>query len=122
MEKRIDRLSDKNANRPSGQLPSNTQQNPRPPVQNAQSQKYQPPPTRNEHVNAISTRSGKSYNSPTIPTETTDPIVQNSDNEIEIEEEAEPIQTVKTSAGPPKPVVSPELKAYKPRIPFPQRS
>lgn len=53
----------RNQNRVPGTLPSNIQPNPKPSVQN---KKYIPPNTRNEHVNAISTRSGKVYDSPTL--------------------------------------------------------
>ncbi|GKB70877.1 hypothetical protein Tco_0932289 [Tanacetum coccineum] len=53
----FDRLADKQSGRPSGSLPSNTQPNPR----GNNSKAYQPPQSRNEHVNAIFTRSSKSY-------------------------------------------------------------
>ncbi|GJS94658.1 hypothetical protein Tco_0801626 [Tanacetum coccineum] len=58
LETKFDRLADKQSGRPSGSLPSNTQPNPR------GSKAYQPPQARNEHVNAVFTRSGKSYNPP----------------------------------------------------------
>ncbi|GJU97895.1 hypothetical protein Tco_1327166 [Tanacetum coccineum] len=56
----FDRLADKQSGRPSGSLPSNTQPNPR----GGNSKAYQPPQAHNEHVNAVFTRSGKSYNPP----------------------------------------------------------
>ncbi|GKB82343.1 hypothetical protein Tco_0949238 [Tanacetum coccineum] len=59
LETKFDRLADKQSGRPSGSLPSNTLPNPRGSNLNA----YQPPQSRNEHVNAIFTRSGKSYDS-----------------------------------------------------------
>ncbi|GKF22258.1 hypothetical protein Tco_0074580 [Tanacetum coccineum] len=58
LETKFDRLDAKQSGRPSGSLPSNTQPNPK--VHN--SKVYQPPQSRNEHVNAVFTRSGKSYN------------------------------------------------------------
>ncbi|GKA05247.1 reverse transcriptase domain-containing protein [Tanacetum coccineum] len=51
---------EKQSGRPSGSLPSNTQPNPK--GHNAKA--YQPPQSRNEHVNVVFTRSGKSYNPP----------------------------------------------------------
>ena len=50
-ESKINRLTDKQSARPSGSLPSNTQPNP----QRNKSKVYQPPQTRNEHVNAVFT-------------------------------------------------------------------
>ncbi|GJV34655.1 hypothetical protein Tco_1395055 [Tanacetum coccineum] len=60
LETKFDRLADKQSSRPSGSLPSNTQPNPR----GSNSKAYQPPQARNEHVNVVFTRSGKSYNPP----------------------------------------------------------
>ncbi|GJX65888.1 hypothetical protein Tco_0300231 [Tanacetum coccineum] len=54
---KFDRFADKKSGRPSGSLLSNTQPNPN----GSSSKTYQPPQARNEHVNAIFTRSGKSY-------------------------------------------------------------
>ncbi|GJS57281.1 hypothetical protein Tco_0652065 [Tanacetum coccineum] len=59
LETKFDRLADKQFGRPSGSLSSNTQ-NPK----GHNSKAYQPPQSRNEHVNDVFTRSGKSYNSP----------------------------------------------------------
>ncbi|GKD85016.1 hypothetical protein Tco_1356170, partial [Tanacetum coccineum] len=56
-------LADKQSGRPSGSLPSNTQQNPR----GNNSKAYQPPQSCNEHVNVVFTRSGKSYDPPVNP-------------------------------------------------------
>ncbi|GKE60593.1 reverse transcriptase domain-containing protein, partial [Tanacetum coccineum] len=53
LEAKFDRLADKQSARPSGSLPSNTQPNPR----GNPSKPYQPPQARNEHVNAVFTRS-----------------------------------------------------------------
>ncbi|GJV40694.1 reverse transcriptase domain-containing protein [Tanacetum coccineum] len=60
LETKFDRLADKQSGRPSGSLPSNTQPNPK----RHNSKVYQPPQSRNEHMNAVFTKSGKSYNPP----------------------------------------------------------
>ncbi|GKC19085.1 reverse transcriptase domain-containing protein [Tanacetum coccineum] len=107
LETKFDRLADKQSGRPSGSLPSNTQPNPR------GSKAYQPPQALNEHVNAIFTRSGKSYNPPDNPNErnkSENPI--NFDSDVE---DDEPTQQPKTQ--PPKPVKETPLpKPYKPKI------
>ncbi|GJS67321.1 reverse transcriptase domain-containing protein [Tanacetum coccineum] len=63
LETKFDRLADKQSGRPSGSLLSNTQPNPR----GNNSKAYQPLQSRNEHVNAVFTRSGKSYDPPDNP-------------------------------------------------------
>ncbi|GJX00114.1 reverse transcriptase domain-containing protein [Tanacetum coccineum] len=63
LEAKFDRLADKQSGQPSGSFPSNTQPNPK----GSSSKPYQPPQARNEHVNAIFTRSGKSYDPPDNP-------------------------------------------------------
>ncbi|GJS44687.1 reverse transcriptase domain-containing protein [Tanacetum coccineum] len=93
----FDRLADKQSGRPSGSLPSNTQPNPR----GSNSKAYQPPQARNEHVNAVFTRSGKSYNPPDNP----DDQQNNSQNAINFDsddEDDEPTPQPKTQ--PAKPV------------------
>ncbi|GKB97315.1 reverse transcriptase domain-containing protein, partial [Tanacetum coccineum] len=81
LETMFDRLADKQSSRPSGSIPSNTQPNPR----GSNSKAYQPPQARNEHVNAVFTRSGKTYNPPENPNEeqnkTESPINFDSDDE-----------------------------------------
>ncbi|GJW62305.1 hypothetical protein Tco_0111640 [Tanacetum coccineum] len=76
-------LAEKQSGRPSGSLPSNTQLNPK----GHNSKVYQPPQSRNEHVNAVFTRSGKSYNPPVNPNDQRDnsetPINFDSDDEDE---------------------------------------
>ncbi|GJW24154.1 reverse transcriptase domain-containing protein [Tanacetum coccineum] len=113
LETKFDRLADKQSGRPSGSLPSNTQPNPR------GSKAYQPPQARNEHVNAVFTRSGKSYNPPDNP----DDQQNNSENPINFDsddEDDEPTPQPKTQ--PTKPVKETPLpKPYKPKIPYPQR-
>ncbi|GJX01888.1 hypothetical protein Tco_0185801 [Tanacetum coccineum] len=63
LEAKFDRLADKQSGRPSGSLPSNTQPNPK----GSSSKPYQPSQARNEHVNVVFTRSGKSYDPPINP-------------------------------------------------------
>ncbi|GJT10949.1 hypothetical protein Tco_0857991 [Tanacetum coccineum] len=79
LETKFDRIADKQSGRPSGSLPSNTQPNTR------GSKAYQPSQACNEHVNAVFTRSGKSYNPPENPNEeqnkTRNPINFDSDDE-----------------------------------------
>nr|GEW19732.1 reverse transcriptase domain-containing protein [Tanacetum cinerariifolium] len=59
LETKFDRLGDKQSGRPSRSLPSNTQPNPK----GHNSKAYQLPQARNEHMNAMFTRSGY-WNSP----------------------------------------------------------
>ncbi|GKC87323.1 reverse transcriptase domain-containing protein [Tanacetum coccineum] len=111
---KFDRLVDKQSARPSVSLSRNTQPNPRgnPP------KPYTPPQAQNEHVNAIFTRSGRSYDPPTNPNNSQNqndsqhPIDFNSDDEDE-----EPTPQPQT----PKPKEAPTPKPYKPRTPYPQR-
>nr|GEW59878.1 retrovirus-related Pol polyprotein from transposon 17.6 [Tanacetum cinerariifolium] len=81
LETKFDRLADKQSGRPSGSLPSNIQPNPK----GHNSKTYQPPQARNEHINALFTRSGKSYYPPVNPNDQQDksktPINFDSDNE-----------------------------------------
>nr|GEW38318.1 reverse transcriptase domain-containing protein [Tanacetum cinerariifolium] len=96
-------------------LPSNTQLN----LKGQNSKAYQPPQSRNEHINAIFTRSGKSYNPPVNPNDQQN----NSENPISFdsdEEEEEPTPQPKTQN--PKPVKETLFpKLYKPKIPYRQR-
>ncbi|GKA38372.1 hypothetical protein Tco_0730923 [Tanacetum coccineum] len=115
LETKFDRLADKQSGRPSGSFPSNTQPNPR----GNNSKSYQPPQSRNEHVNVIFTRSGKAYDPPDNPNDqqknSETPIYFDSDDEDD-----EP--TPKPKTQPPKPVKETPLpKPYKPKIPYPQR-
>ncbi|GKA76203.1 hypothetical protein Tco_0782664 [Tanacetum coccineum] len=115
VETKFDRLADKQSGRPSRSLPSNTQPNPR----SNNSKAYQPSQSRNEHVNAVFTRSGKSYDLPDNPNEQQN----NPENPINFDrddEDEEPTAQRKTQ--PPKPVKGTSLlKPYKPKIPYPQR-
>ncbi|GKC57298.1 hypothetical protein Tco_1084896, partial [Tanacetum coccineum] len=63
LETKFYRIANKQSGRPSRSLPSNTQPNPR----GGNSKAYQPPQSHNEHVNAVFTRSGKSYDLPDNP-------------------------------------------------------
>ncbi|GKE30036.1 reverse transcriptase domain-containing protein [Tanacetum coccineum] len=92
----------------------NTQLNPK----RNNSKAYQPPQSRNEHVNAVFTRSRKSYNPPVNPNDqqndSENPINFNSDDE---DEEPTPQQKNQN----PKPVKETPLpKPYKPKILYPQ--
>ncbi|GJX78214.1 reverse transcriptase domain-containing protein [Tanacetum coccineum] len=60
LENKFDKLADKQSGRPSRSLPSNTQPNPQ------GSKAYQPPQARNEHVNAVFTRSAIQINVPLV--------------------------------------------------------
>ncbi|GJV80644.1 hypothetical protein Tco_1516514 [Tanacetum coccineum] len=68
LKTKFDRLADKQSGQPSGSLPNNTQPNPK----GHNSKAYQPPQSRNEHVNVVFTRSGKSYNPPINPNDQQD--------------------------------------------------
>ncbi|GKB32070.1 reverse transcriptase domain-containing protein [Tanacetum coccineum] len=110
LETKFDRLADKQSGRPSGSLPSNTQPNPK----GHNSKAYQPPQSRNEHVNVVFTRSGKSYNPPVNQND------QQNDSETLInfdsdDEDEEPTPQPKTQN--PKPVKETPLpKPYKPKM------
>ncbi|GJU35564.1 hypothetical protein Tco_1183918 [Tanacetum coccineum] len=91
------RLADKQSGRPSGSLPSNTQPNPK----GSSSKPYQPPQARNEHVNAVFTRSGKSYDTPINPND------QQNESETPINfdsEDGDKESTPQPKSQTPKPV------------------
>ncbi|GKA37176.1 reverse transcriptase domain-containing protein [Tanacetum coccineum] len=115
LEGKFDRFADKQSGRPSGSLPSNTQPNPK----GSSSKPYQPPQARNEHVNAISTRSGKSYDPPVNPND------QQNDSETPINFDSDDEDDEPTPQPKPKnlkPVKeTPTPKPYKPKVPYPQR-
>ncbi|GJU98723.1 hypothetical protein Tco_1327994 [Tanacetum coccineum] len=115
LEAKCNRLADKQSGRPSGSLPSNTQHNPK----GSSSKPYQPPQARNEHVNAVFTWSGKSYDPPDNPNDQQN----NSETPINFDsddEDDEPTPQPKPKI--PKPVKeTPIPKPYKPKIPYPQR-
>ncbi|GKB38754.1 hypothetical protein Tco_0883696 [Tanacetum coccineum] len=111
----LQKFADKQSDRPSGSLPSNTQPNPK----GSSSKPYQPPQARNKHVNAISTRSGKSYDPLVNPNyqqnNSKTPINFDSDNE---DDEPTP-QPKSKNIKPVKETPTP--KPYKPIVPYPQR-
>nr|GEX71591.1 retrovirus-related Pol polyprotein from transposon TNT 1-94 [Tanacetum cinerariifolium] len=112
LEAKFDRFTDKQSGRPSGSLPINTQPNPK----GSSSKPYQLPQAQNEHVNALSIQSGKSYNPPVNLND------QQNDYETPInfdrdDEDDEPQPKPKN----PKPVKeTPTPKPYKPKVPYPQ--
>ncbi|GJW85902.1 reverse transcriptase domain-containing protein [Tanacetum coccineum] len=114
IEDKFDRLADKQSGRPSRSLPSNTQPNPR----GKNSKSYQPPQSRNKHVNSVFTRSGKSFYPPVNPN------CQQNNSETPInfdsdDEDDEPTPQPKTQ--PPKPSKETPLpKPYNAKIPYPQ--
>ncbi|GJY00974.1 hypothetical protein Tco_0359126 [Tanacetum coccineum] len=114
LKAKFDRLTDKQSGRPSGSLPSNTQPNPK----GSSSKPYQPSQARNEQVNDVFTRSGKSYDPPINPNDQPNnsetPIIFDSADEDE-----EP--TPQPKPKDPKPVKENTTpKPYKPKIPYPQ--
>ncbi|GKB68342.1 hypothetical protein Tco_0929754 [Tanacetum coccineum] len=114
LEAKFIRLADKQSGRPSRSLPSNTQPNPK----GRSSKPYQKPKSRNEHVNGVFTRSGKTYNPPINPNDqpndSESPINFDSDNE---DKEPTP-QPKPKELNPVKETLIP--KPYKPKIPYPQ--
>ncbi|GJS61670.1 hypothetical protein Tco_0656454 [Tanacetum coccineum] len=114
LETKFDRLAHKQSGRPSRSLPNNTQPNPR----GNNSKAYQPPQSRNEHVNVVFIRSGKSYDPPVNPNDQQN----NSETPINFDnadEDEEPTPQPKTQ--PLKPVKETPLpKPYKPKTPYPQ--
>ncbi|GKE35754.1 reverse transcriptase domain-containing protein, partial [Tanacetum coccineum] len=93
----------------------NTQPNPK----GHKSKAYQPSQSRNEHVNAVFTRSGKSYNPPVNPNNQQEKF-KTSINFDSDDEDEEPTSQPKTQN--PKPVKETPLpKPYKPKILYPQR-
>ncbi|GJR21012.1 reverse transcriptase domain-containing protein [Tanacetum coccineum] len=115
LETKFYRLADKQSGRPSGSLPSNTQPNPK--AHNSKA--YQPPQSRNEHVKAVFTISGKSYNPPVDPNDQQNysetPINFDSDDEDDE-------QAPQTKTQNPKSVKETLLpKPYKSKILYSQR-
>nr|XP_043613200.1 uncharacterized protein LOC122585154 [Erigeron canadensis] len=115
--------------RSQGTLPSNTRQNPRPQFSQGQNQgpnngqKYTPPPVRQEQAKAITTRTGRSYDPPTMPNVVVSDVHDSGNDDADVDEEIEMEDnpTVKNPVTPQKPVVEPEVKPYKAKISFPQR-
>nr|GEX61444.1 reverse transcriptase domain-containing protein [Tanacetum cinerariifolium] len=111
LKTKFDKLAEKQSGPPSGSLPSNTQPNPQ------GGKAYQPLQAHNEHVNAVSTRSGKSYDPPDNQNDQQKETPINFDSD---DEDDEPTPQQKTQ--PTKLVKETSLpKPYKPKIPYPQR-
>ncbi|GKB97582.1 reverse transcriptase domain-containing protein [Tanacetum coccineum] len=112
LETKFDRLTEKKSGRPSGLLPSNTQPNPR----GNNSKAYQQPQSRNEQVNVVFTRSGKTYDSPINPND------QQEDAKIFDSDDENKEPTPQPKPQLPKLLKeTPIPKPYKPKIPYPQR-
>ncbi|PWA37048.1 hypothetical protein CTI12_AA594230 [Artemisia annua] len=112
LEHKFGRLSNQFSSRPPGALPSNTQSNPKPTSSGSNNKAYRPPPTRNEHINVVFTRTGLSYDPPQNPNQTTI-IHDDSEDEDEAEKEDTPKTTIKEKTIQP-------VKPYTPKIPYPQ--
>ncbi|GJV33856.1 hypothetical protein Tco_1394256 [Tanacetum coccineum] len=113
LETKFGRISDHQSLRPTCILPSNTQNNPKPSTSN--DKPYRLSPARNEHMNAVFTRSGKTYDPPVNPNAKPAVFLDDSEDKAEeVEKEAEPLPKKPTHADPPP------LKAYKLKIPHPQ--
>ncbi|GKF40989.1 hypothetical protein Tco_0124331 [Tanacetum coccineum] len=101
--------------KPSGSLPSSTQPN----SKGSSFKPYQPPQAQNEHVNAVFTQSGKSYDPPINPNDLQNDS-QNPINFVSNDEEEESIPQPKSQTQ--KPVKETKIpKPYKPKILYPQR-
>nr|XP_043619772.1 uncharacterized protein LOC122591576 [Erigeron canadensis] len=85
--------------------------------------KYKGPQHRNETVNAISTRSGKVVSSPIDKScvSNVSPQVKQFDEDVDEEVEMESPLVVTTPVPKATPIKEPEVKPYKPKVPFPQR-
>nr|GEV29730.1 hypothetical protein [Tanacetum cinerariifolium] len=106
LEPKFGRIFDHQASRPTGTLPSNTQTNLKPSTSN--DKPYRPPSAQNEHVNAVFTRSGKTYDPPVNPNAKPAIFLDDSeDGADEVKKEAEPLHKKPTHADPLP------LKAYK---------
>ncbi|GKB36545.1 hypothetical protein Tco_0881487 [Tanacetum coccineum] len=90
LETKFGRIFDHQSSRPKGTLPSNTQTNLKPST--SSEKPYRPPPARNEHVNAVFTCSGKTYNPLANPNTKTSVFLDDSEDEAEeVKKEAEPL-------------------------------
>ncbi|GKE06848.1 hypothetical protein Tco_1398866 [Tanacetum coccineum] len=113
LETKLGRVSDQNATRPIGYLPSNTQTNPKP-SSAPNDEAYRPPPARTKHVNVVCTHSGKTYDPPSNPHDKITVIHDDSDDKAKdkAEEDNPTPSTLKRTEPIP-------MKAYKPRILYP---
>ncbi|GJR55117.1 hypothetical protein Tco_0273556 [Tanacetum coccineum] len=93
-------------------LPSNTQTNPKSSTSNEKP--YRPPPTQNEHVNFVFTRSGKTYNPlANLNTKTAIFLDDSEDEAEEVKKEGEPLPKKPTQTD------KPPLKTYKLKFQYP---
>ncbi|GJS68102.1 reverse transcriptase domain-containing protein [Tanacetum coccineum] len=100
LETKFGRLTDQQSKIPTGTLPSNTQTNPKPLPSN--DKHYRPPPAQNEHVNALFTWSGKTYDPPVNPNSKTTIIDDDSKDEAdEAEKEVESSSSKKNKSDLP---------------------
>ncbi|GJX10444.1 hypothetical protein Tco_0200303 [Tanacetum coccineum] len=113
LKTKFGRIFDQQSSRPTGTLPRNTQTNLKPSTSNEKP--YRPPIAQNEHVNSVFVHSGKTYDPPANPNTKTSVYLDDSGDEVEeVEKEAEPLPKKPTQTD------APPLKAYKPKIPYPQ--
>ncbi|GJR58342.1 hypothetical protein Tco_1500504 [Tanacetum coccineum] len=100
LETKFGRFSDQHSTRLTSSLSSNTQTNPKPSPSN--DKPYRPPPAQNEHVNAVFTRSSKTYDPPVNPNDKNSIIYD--DREVEADETKrveEPSSSKLTQSEPP---------------------
>ncbi|GKD42360.1 hypothetical protein Tco_1267005 [Tanacetum coccineum] len=102
IETKFGRLSDQCSTRPTGSLLSNTQTNPKPNPTN--DKPYRPPSARNEHVNAVFTRSGLTYDSPVNPNAKT--TVTHDDSDVEVDEAAKEVESSSSKQTKSDPIAS----------------
>ncbi|GJR94015.1 reverse transcriptase domain-containing protein [Tanacetum coccineum] len=115
IETKLGRITDQMVARPTGSLPSNTQTNPKPSSE-SNDKAYCPPPTRIKQVNVVCTRSGSPYNPPINPNDKFI-VIYDDCNEEDKEKDKEDNST----PSAPKQTQPVPMKAYKPRISYPQR-
>ncbi|GJX90483.1 reverse transcriptase domain-containing protein, partial [Tanacetum coccineum] len=90
--------------------------NTQPNLKGHNSKAYQLSQSRNEHVNAVLTRSGKSYNPPVNPNDQQD----NSETPINFDSDDEDKEPTPKTQNPKPVKETPLPKPYKPKIPYPQ--
>ncbi|GJZ92294.1 hypothetical protein Tco_0664359 [Tanacetum coccineum] len=111
LEAKFDTLADKQSTQPSGSIPSNTQPNTR----DNSSKPYQPPQAQNEHINAICTRSSKSYDPPTNPND----LQNDSQNATNFDSDDEDEESAPQPKSQKQVKETPTHKPYKPKITYP---
>nr|GEX47457.1 reverse transcriptase domain-containing protein [Tanacetum cinerariifolium] len=114
LETKLGRLSNQNATRPIGTLPSNTEPNLNK-SSGLNDKSYRPPPARKEHVNVVFTRSGKTYDPPSNPNHKISVI--HDDSDYDAKEKAKEDNPAPLTPKQTEPIL---VNAYKTRIPYPQ--